>query len=112
MKATKVIGSIIGSGAAAVAVLAGSGVASAAPNVEAIVYSTCTYPQVMSALNATNPEMARNFETSPMATSWLQNLIAAAPDQRREMIAQIQTFPGVQAYTSLINQVATSCQNY
>jgi hemophore-related protein len=112
MKATKVIGSIIGSGAAAIAVLAGSGVASAAPNIEAIVYSTCSYPQVMAALNATSPEMAANFEASPMAVMWLQNLIASGPEQRREMIAQVQTLPGIQAYTTLINQVATSCQNF
>jgi hemophore-related protein len=112
MKATKVIGSIIGSGAAAIAVLAGSGAASAAPNIEAIVYSTCTYPQVMAALNATSPEMAANFQASPVADQWLQGLIAAGPEQRRQMIAQVQTIPGIQTYTNLINQVATSCQNF
>ncbi|MCV7321784.1 hemophore-related protein [Mycolicibacterium confluentis] len=112
MKATKVIGSVICTGAAAVAMLAGSGIASAQPDVESIVNSSCTYPQVMRALNATNPQVARDFEASSMATQWLQQLIAAGPDQRRQMIAQIQGFQGIQTYTTVINQVANSCQNY
>jgi hypothetical protein len=37
---------------------AGAGIASAQPDASAIVNSTCTYPQVMAALNDQNPGVA------------------------------------------------------
>ncbi|CAN5875755.1 hemophore-related protein [soil metagenome] len=103
---------IMGTGIAAAALFAGSGIASAAPDVEAIVNSTCSYPQVMAALNAQSPEAASQLSSSPAATGWLQNLVAAPPPARRAMVAQIQGLPGVAEYTGLINSVAGSCSNY
>ncbi len=101
------------SGVAAAAFLfGGAAIASAAPDVEAIVNSTCTYPQVSSALHATSPEVAAELEASPMAVGWIQNLLASGPDERRASLNQIAGFPQLDGYTSVINSVAYSCQNY
>jgi hemophore-related protein len=103
---------IVCSGGALVALAAGSGIAAAQPDVETIVNSTCTYPQVISALNAQSPEAAGQIESNQMASSWLQQLVASPPDGRRAMIAQIQAYPQLNSYTGLINSVAASCNNY
>lgn len=88
------------------------GVASAQPNMDSIVGSTCTYPQVMAALNAQSPDVANEVSANPVATAWLQQLVASPPEQRRQMVAQAQGVPAVQQYSGLISQVANSCNNY
>lgn len=99
-------------GVAAAAVLLSGGTAAAQPDVEAIVTSTCSYPQVVSALRATSPGVAAELESSMLATGWIQNLLAAGPDERRSMLAQLEAYPQLNEYTSVINSVAYSCQNY
>ena len=100
-----------GVGAVAAVMLAG-GTASAAPDLSGIVYSTCTYPQVIAALNAQSPDAAQKLEANPMATGWLQRLIASPPDQRQQMIASVQNLPALQQYSGLIAQVANTCNNF
>jgi hemophore-related protein len=96
----------------ALALSAGGGIASARPDVEAIVNSTCTYPQVMAALNVQSPDAANKITSNPMANGWLQSLIAAPPEQRRTMLQQAQGVPEVQQNAGLINQVTNTCNNY
>lgn len=103
---------ISGAGGAAFALLLGAGVAAAQPNIEAIVNSTCSYPQVMAALNDQSPEVAAQVSGNPMASGWLQNLVAADPATRRGMVTELQAIPQLAHYTTVINQVAGSCQNY
>lgn len=86
--------------------------ASAQPNVDTIVNSTCSYPQVIAALNADSPKLAKQFEAAPAATGWLKSLIAASPDKRRSMVAQAQAMPGMNQYTPVIMRVASSCSNF
>jgi len=90
----------------------GAGIASAQPNVSAIVNSTCTYPQVMAALNAQSPKTANDLNANPIATGWLQGLVAAPPDQRAQMVQQVQGIPALQPYLPVIFQVARTCNNY
>jgi hemophore-related protein len=97
---------------AASALIVGSGVASAGPDVNAIVNSTCSYPQVMAALNAQSPAAARQISSNPMANAWLQQLVASPPDQRRAMIAQYQNVPAVQQYSGVISGVTATCNNF
>lgn len=97
---------------AALALGLGGGIASAQPNVDAIVNSTCTYPQVMAALNAQDPALANKLASDPMANGFVQQLVASPPDGRRQMVAQVQAIPAAAAYTGVINQVATSCNNF
>jgi hemophore-related protein len=98
-------------GALALSLTAGAGVALADP-VDQIVNSTCTYPQVVSALNAENPSAAAQFNSNPLAQSYLSRFIAAPPPQRRQMAQQVQGIPQVSQYFGLIAQVAGSCSNY
>ena len=96
----------------ALSLSAGAGIASAQPDVSAIVNSTCTYPQVMAALNAQSPDVADELNANPVAVGWLQGLVAAPPDQRRQMVQQVQGIPELQSYTPVIFQVANTCSNY
>lgn len=50
---------VVGSGAVALSLVAGGGIASADPDVTAIVNTTCTYPQIMAALNEQSPAAAQ-----------------------------------------------------
>ena len=90
----------------------GAGIASAEPDTSAIVNSTCTYPQVMAALNDQSPNLANELNANPLAVGWLQGLVGAPPDQRRQMVQQVQGIPALQPYIPVINQVAHTCNNY
>jgi hemophore-related protein len=103
---------IVGCSGVLMSVFASAGIASAAPDVEAIVNSTCTYPQVMAALQAQDPAAASQLSGSPMATGWLQQLVASPPDGRRAMVKQVQAYPQLNGYTALINSVAANCNNF
>jgi hemophore-related protein len=59
-----------------------------------------------------NPDAAAQFNSSPVAQSYLSRFLAAGPDQRRKMAAQVQGIPQAQQYFGLIEQVASSCNNY
>ena len=78
----------------------------------AVVNSTCTYPQVMAALNDQNPDVASELNANPIASGWLQGLVAAPPDQRAQMVQQVQGIPGLQPYIPVIYQVASTCSRY
>ena len=86
--------------------------ASAQPNVGDIVNSTCTYPQVMAALSDLNPGVASELNANPMTVAWLQGLVAAPPNQRAQMVQQVQGIPRLQPYIPVIFQVAGSCNRY
>lgn len=103
---------IAGAGGLLLSLVAGTGIASAEPDVNAIVNSTCTYPQVMAALSAQDPSIAGQVSANRMATAWLQQLVASPPAGRRAMVAQAQGMPGAQQYAGLIAQVANTCNNY
>ncbi len=96
----------------ALSLSAGAGIASATPDVSAIVNSTCTYPQVMAALNDQNPGVANELNANPLAVGWLQGLVAAPPDQRAQMVQQVQGSPALQPYMPVIFQVANTCNRY
>jgi len=99
-------------GGLALSVLAGAGIASADPDLGAAINTTCSYPQVVAALNAQSPAAAAKFQTSHMAQGWLQQFLASPPPQREAMAQQAQGYPGAAQYFPLINQVATSCNGY
>ena len=89
----------------------GTGIASA-DDLSAVVNTSCTYPQVIAALNAQSPDDGAQFTSNPLAVNWLQQFLASPADQRRQMIQQVQGAPGAQAYTGLVLQVANTCKNY
>jgi len=103
---------VVAAAGLALSLSAGAGIASATPDASAIINSTCTYPQVTAALNDQSPETANELNANPLAVGWLQGLVAAPPDQRAQMIQQVQGMPGLQQYLPVIYQVANSCNRY
>ncbi|MGH3578691.1 MAG: hemophore-related protein [Mycobacterium sp.] len=95
-------------GGLALSLTAGAGVASADP----IIDTTCNYSQVVSALNAQDPAGAAKFNSSPMAQSWLRSFLDSPPDQRQQMLQQVQGSPRAQQYIGTVTQVANTCNNY
>jgi len=90
----------------------GAGIASADPDLGPIVNTTCSYPQVMAALNAQDPAAAAQFNASPFAQSALRQFLAAPPSQRMSMAQQAQSSPRAQQYFGLVQQVAATCNNF
>lgn len=103
---------VVAAAGVALSLSTGAGIASASPDSSAIINSTCTYPQVMAALTAQSPATAKELNANPMAVAWLQGLVAAPPDQRAQMVQQVQGAPELQPYMPLIYQVAGSCNKY
>jgi hemophore-related protein len=89
-----------------------AGVASADPDLGPIVNTTCSYPQVMAALNAQNPAAAAEFNSSPIAQSYLRQFLAAPPSQRQAMAQEAMSTPGAAQEFGLVQQLAASCNNY
>jgi hemophore-related protein len=96
----------------ALSVTFGAGVASADPDLGPIINTTCSYPQVIAALNAQNPAAAAQFNSSPMAQSALRQFLASPPSQRLAMAQQMQGSPRAQQYFGLIQGIAATCNNY
>ena len=103
---------VVVSAGVAFALSTGAGTASAQPDTSAIVNSTCTYPQVMAALNDQDPGVAAELNAQPVAVGWLQSLVAAPPAQRARMVQQVQALPALQPYMPVIFQVAGTCNNF
>jgi hemophore-related protein len=99
-------------GGLALSLVAGAGVASADPGIDSAINTTCSYPQVVAALNAQSPADAAKFNSSPMAQGWLRSFLASPPPQRAQMAQQAQGMPGAGKYIGLIGQLAASCNNY
>ncbi|MBS4729527.1 hemophore-related protein [Mycobacterium sp. SM1] len=94
------------------ALTAGSGIASADPDLGPIVNTTCTYSQAMAALNAQNPEAAAQFNASPTSQAFLRQFLAAPPSRRLQMAQQVESTPAAQQYFGIIQQVFNTCSNY
>lgn len=100
------------SGAAALALTGGLAAASADPGTDPAVNTTCSYSQVVSAMNAQSPGVAAQFNASPAAQSWLQNFLAAPPPQRQHLVDEAQGSPDAAQYFALFGPLADSCDNY
>jgi hemophore-related protein len=101
-------------GGLALSALAGAGIASADELSPAAINTTCNYNQVVQALDAQSPGAGTKLRTSGLASGFLQRYLASGPDQRVQMAQQAeQQFPTeANKYLPMINQVATTCNNY
>lgn len=99
-------------GAVVVLMTALAGIGSAEPDLGPVINTACSYPQVMSALNAEDPAAAAQFNASPASQSYLQQFLAAPPASRQTMAAMIAGMPGNEQYFGLLQTVFTSCNNY
>ncbi|MGH3562152.1 MAG: hemophore-related protein, partial [Mycobacterium sp.] len=91
---------------------AGAGLASADPDLGPIVNTTCNYGQVMSALNAADPQAAAQFNSSPQSASFLHRFLASPPSQRQQMAQMLVSQPGADQQFGLVQQVFSTCNNY
>jgi len=98
-------------GGLAVAIPASAGVAAAAP-FDAVVNTTCTYDQVIAALNAQQPALAQEFNASPFAQGALRSFLASPAAQRQKTVTQLQASPEAAQYFGPITAIAGSCNNY
>ncbi len=106
---TKLAGALSG---LALFLVAPAGVSTADPNLDPIINTTCSYPQVVGALNAQNPGAAAEFNGSPLAQSYLRQFLAAPPGQRRQMAQQAMAMPEAGQYFGVVAQLAGTCNNY
>jgi hemophore-related protein len=99
-------------GGLALSLTAGVGVAAADPDLSPVINTTCNYGQVASALNAQSPLAATQLSASPVAQSFLRGFLASSPDQRQQILQELQSRPESQQYVGLVLQVANTCSNY
>jgi hemophore-related protein len=103
-------------GALALSLTSGAGVASADPDLSPVINTTCNYSQVVSALNAQSPPAAAALSASPTAQAMLRGFLASSPDQRQQIVEELeskpQSQPYFQQYVGAVLQVANSCNNF
>lgn len=101
----------------------GTGIATAQPNLELFVNTTCSYAQVTAALNAEAPDLAAKIAEYPIASTRLQQFLAAPTSQREQMAQQAANQLGryqaalggggdQQTHAAELTQVANTCNNY
>ncbi len=103
---------VVGVGALALSLTYAVGVAFADPDVSSIVNTSCSYPQVLAALNSQSPELADQLNASPVAQSTLQRFLASPPDARQQTVQQLQNTTWGGQYTLVMQQIANSCNSY
>jgi hemophore-related protein len=96
----------------ALSLTAAAGVAHADPDLDPIVNTTCNYSQVMAALNAQDPATAAQFNSSPVAQSYLRQFLLSPPSRRMAMAQQLAASPEAQQNFGLVQQVAATCHNF
>lgn len=99
-------------GAAALALSAGSGVAAAQPGMDRLINTTCSYPQVVAALNAHSPALAEQFAQARIAQTMVQQFIASPPERRQQIADQAMATSVGQQYFGSMVQVADTCHNF
>lgn len=95
-------------GGLALTLAAGTGVASADPRLDSAVRTTCTYPQVMAALEAQEPMAG----SSPVLQDMLRQFLGAPTPQRQQMAEAIAGYPANQPYLGLLQTVFDTCNNF
>jgi hemophore-related protein len=99
-------------GTLALPLAAGTAIASAAPDLGPAVNTTCSYPQLVSALNAQGPEAAAAFNQSPALKVGLSQFVVAGPEKRRQMAQQLVSTPGVEPYLPSIEAAFNTCNSF
>jgi hemophore-related protein len=104
----------VGLGGLALSLTAAAGIASAQPDLGPAVNSTCTYGQVVAAVNAENPEAAAGFNASPPDQARIQQFLAAPPgsSERATMAQMAVNTPGTEQAMTVLAHVFAVCNNY
>lgn len=95
-------------GAVSLSLGVGAGVANADP----VIDTTCSYGQVIAALNATNPTLASKFAANPVAGGMLANFLASPPAERQRLASNFAQTDWGQKYFGAMSSIAGVCNNY
>jgi len=90
----------------------GGAPASADPDLGPLINTTCSYAQVIAAVNAQNPAAAAQLSASPTARSVLRSFLDSPPDQRQQIVQELQSYPGAQQYVGPVLLIANTCNNF
>lgn len=96
----------------AMALSAGTGLASAEPDLGPMVNSPCTYDQAMKAVHAENPMAAQYLDQSPPNQQFLRVFLSSPRDERVNLLNKIKGNPGVDQALPVFTQMMTSCTKY
>ncbi|MBX5487801.1 MAG: hemophore-related protein [Mycolicibacterium hassiacum] len=88
----------------------GTAAADPDPSLDPFVNTTCTYDQVMAAVNAQSPAAAAAF--GPKQRELIHIFLAAPPEKRREYAAQVRSLPQNRPILPLIERVFATCNNF
>lgn len=102
----------LGGGLAVSALTLSAGVASAQQDLSPLVNTTCTYDQVVAALNDHEPVLAGQLAAQPSSQAILRNFLASPPAQRQATATQLASYPGAQSVIGPLLGIAGSCNNY
>jgi hemophore-related protein len=103
-----------------------SPIASAEPGDGPLIETTCSYPQLMAALQVEAPEASARLAERPEAQAKLQQFVALPVDQRKQRLQQFldrnpdvrakidekRNTPEGQAKVQMLAGVAATCHNY
>lgn len=98
-------------GGLVLALTAGTGIASAGPDLGPMVNTTCSYPQVKAALNAQDSTAAALF-TASGGDGQLSTFLAGSTEQRQQWAQAMANEPANQPYLPLIERVFATCNNF
>ncbi len=99
-------------GGLALSLVAGAGIASADPDLTPVMYSKCSYKQVVKALNAKFPDAAWQFNSTPEAQAWLHDLVDSPPQRRQQMLLDMKDTPEATMFQDIVIPLANACPNY
>ncbi len=99
-------------GGLALSLVVGAGIASADPDMSPVMYSKCSYKQVVAALHAQFPEAAYQFDSTPEAQAWLHDLVDSPPPRRRQMLVDMKDTPEATMFQDIVLPLANSCGKY
>jgi hemophore-related protein len=74
--------------------------------------TTCSYDQAMRAVHAENPAAAQYLDQSPPNQQFLQQYLAASPDQRLDLLHAIEHNRGAERALPILQQMMTDCTRY
>lgn len=101
----------VGFGGLVCALIAGTGIASAQPNLDSAVSTSCNYGQLQAAANAADPSLAAKLN-EPMLASAVKQFLAAPRNQRQLWAEQIASMPANQPYLGFYQQIFDTCRNF
>ena len=103
---------VVAVGGLALSLAAGAGVASATPDLGPAVNTTCSYPQLVSALNAQGPEVGAGFNQSPILQAGLSQFLVSGSAERQQMAENMANAPAFAPYMGSIEQAFLTCNNF